>query len=290
MVLIPPLEASVTDVAAIDAIVCPATPPIVALIVSPTTTPGGATTKIVENPTGESEVTVPFAVPTPMTEKGEFDISILNSTITKLPAGKIVIIKSTIIPSSAEGLIESFPQQNLIFNPEFLTERTAVEDFQKPSRIVIGGDSKASVGKVKDIYRKVFPSRLIEILETDAKTACFIKYFSNCFFAAKVSLMNEFKQIAEKHNISWETAVDGLLLSGWVNPMHTQVPGPDGQLGFGGKCFPKDISAFIKYSETLGVDPKVLKAAWEKNLEVRKDLDWHRIKGAVSKKNLTSNE
>ena len=67
MVLIPPVLFKVTDVAATDAIVCPATPPIVTLIVSPATTPGGATTKIVENPTGESEVTVPFAVPTPMT-------------------------------------------------------------------------------------------------------------------------------------------------------------------------------------------------------------------------------
>lgn len=231
-----------------------------------------------------------LCVPTPMTHGGSFDVTILNSAITSLPPGKILIIKSTITPTSAEELVTCFPKHSLIFNPEFLTERTAVEDFQNPSRIVIGGDSKVSVGKVKDIYRKVFPSRLIEILETDAKTACFIKYFSNCFFAAKVSLMNEFKQIAEKHNISWETAVDGLLLSGWVNPMHTQVPGPDGQLGFGGKCFPKDISAFIKYSETLGVDPKVLKAAWEKNFEVRKDLDWYRIKGAVSKKNLTNNE
>lgn len=231
----------------------------------------------------ESEI-IFVSVPTPMTEDGKFDVCILTSTISKLPAGKIVVIKSTITPASAEELVQSFPQQNLIFNPEFLTERTAVEDFQNPSRIVIGGDDKQSVEKVRDMYRKVFPSRLIEIVETDAKTACFIKYFSNCFFAAKVSLMNEFKQIADKHGVSWDIALNGLLLSGWVNPMHTQVPGHDGNLGFGGKCFPKDINAFIKYAESLGIDPKVLKASWEKNLEIRKNLDWYDIKGAVTKR------
>lgn len=233
----------------------------------------------------ESEI-IFVSVPTPMTEVGEFDMSILASTISKLPAGKIIIIKSTITPASAEELIQNFPQQNLVFNPEFLTERTAVKDFQNPSRIIIGGDNKNSVEKVKNMYRVVFPSKKIKIIETDAKTACFIKYFSNCFFATKVSLMNEFRQIADKHGISWEVALHGFLLSGWVNPMHTEVPGHDGNFGFGGKCFPKDINAFIKYAELLNIDPKILKAAWEKNLEIRKNLDWYDIEGAVTKKEL----
>lgn len=233
----------------------------------------------------ESEI-IFVSVPTPMTLEGEFDVSILNSTLTRLPAGKIVIVKSTITPASAEDLVKNFPQQNLIFNPEFLTERTAVEDFQNPSRIIIGGDNKKSVEKVKNMYRVVFPSEKIKIIETDAKTACFIKYFSNCFFATKVSLMNEFRQIADKHDISWEVALHGLLLSGWVNPMHTEVPGHDGNFGFGGKCFPKDINAFIKYAELLNIDPKILKAAWKKNLEIRKNLDWYDIEGAVTKKEL----
>ena len=233
----------------------------------------------------ESEI-IFVSVPTPMTEEGEFDVSILNSTITKIPAGKIVIIKSTITPSAAENLVANFPGQNLIFNPEFLTERTAVQDFQNPSRIVIGGNNKISVEKVRNMYRKVFPSKSLEIIETDAKTACFIKYFSNCFFAAKVSLMNEFRQIADKHSIPWDIALQGFLLSGWVNPMHTEVPGHDGNFGFGGKCFPKDINAFIKYAESMNVDPKILKAAWKKNLEIRKNLDWYDIEGAVTKKEL----
>lgn len=88
-----------------------------------------------------------ICVPTPMTPDGHFDVSILNSAITKLSPGKILIIKSTITPASAEGLIECFPEHNLIFNPEFLTERTAVKDFQNPSRIVLGGNDQDSLQK-----------------------------------------------------------------------------------------------------------------------------------------------
>ena len=223
-------------------------------------------------------------VPTPMTEDGEFDLSIVRDTVTRFISPKILIIKSTITPSAAQILVDRYPMHSLVFNPEFLTERTAVRDFQNPSRIVLGGEDQHSVEKVEEVYRVLFPSRLLEIIKTDAKTACFIKYFSNCFFATKVSIMNEFRQVADAAGIDWNTALNGLLTSGWVNPMHTLVPGPDGDYGFGGKCFPKDINAFISYCKEMGVDPKMLQAAWKKNLEVRKDSNWLRIDGAISKK------
>ena len=223
-----------------------------------------------------------LCVPTPMSKTGDIDISILHSVIKKLYPGKILIVKSTVTPSAALQLIKNFPQQNLVFNPEFLTEKTAVNDFKEPSRIVLGGDEKYTK-EVENIYKKVFHTGGIEFIKTDAKTACFIKYFSNCFFAAKVSLMNEFRQVSDAAGIDWNIALRGLLTSGWVNPMHTLVPGPDGDYGFGGKCFPKDINAFIEYSQSLDVDTKLLKSAWEKNLEVRKDKNWLHIPGAVSK-------
>ena len=211
-----------------------------------------------------------LCVPTPMNTDGSFILSFLFDSISNLSSGKILLIKSTIPPNYAEFLINKFPKQKLVFNPEFLTERTAVQDFQNPSRIVIGGNDEKTVQIVENMYRVIFPSRLVEIIKTDAKTACFIKYFSNCFFAAKVSLMNEFRQAADAAGIDWNTALNGLLTSGWINPMHTLVPGPDGDYGFGGKCFPKDICAFIAYCKEEGIDPTVLEAAWKKNLEVRK--------------------
>jgi len=225
-----------------------------------------------------------ICVPTPMTEDGAFDLSIVKEVINRLSSNKILIIKSTITPQAAETLIEKFPNQRFVFNPEFLTERTAVRDFQNPARIVLGGNDHNSVQKVEEMYRVLFPSKLLEIIKTDARTACFIKYFSNCFFAAKVSLMNEFRQVSDAAGIDWNTALNGLLTSGWVNPMHTLVPGPDGDYGFGGKCFPKDINAFMSYCKQMGIDPIILQAAWNKNLEVRKDSNWLSIEGAVSTK------
>ena len=232
-----------------------------------------------------SEAEIIFiCVPTPMTEDGDFDLRIVKDTVSRFITPKILVIKSTITPSAAQILVDKYPMHSLVFNPEFLTERTAVRDFQNPSRIVLGGNDQYSVQKVEEMYRVLFPSKLLEIIKTDVKTACFIKYFSNCFFAAKVSIMNEFRQVADAAGIDWNTALNGLLTSGWVNPMHTLVPGPDGDYGFGGKCFPKDINAFMSYCQEMGIDPKMLQAAWNKNLEVRKNSNWLHIDGAVSKK------
>ena len=225
-----------------------------------------------------------ICVPTPMTEDGEFDLSIVKDTVSRFISPKILIIKSTITPSAAQALADKYTMHSFVFNPEFLTERTAVHDFQNPTRIVLGGENENTLNVVEEMYRAVFPCRLTQIIKTDIKTACFIKYFSNCFFAAKVSLMNEFRQVSDAAGIDWNTALNGLITSGWVNPMHTLVPGPDGDYGFGGKCFPKDINAFMSYCRELGVDPKMLQAAWNKNLEVREDSNWLQIDGAVSKK------
>ena len=219
-------------------------------------------------------------VPTPMSYKdGSFDLSIMKEAINNLSDGKILIIKSTITPSAAEEIILEYPQHDFVFNPEFLSEKTAVADFKNQKRIVLGGDPNI-VSLVSALYVKAFPH--CEYIKTDYKTACFTKYLCNCFFAAKVALMNEFYQIASSEGVCWGTAMQGFVASGWVNPMHTIVPGTDGKFGFGGKCFPKDINAFIKYSESNGVDPTILKASWAKNLEIRESHDWIKIKGAVS--------
>lgn len=218
-------------------------------------------------------------VPTPMNHKdGSFDLSIIKEAINNLNDGKILIIKSTITPSAAKEIISEYPQHDFVFNPEFLSEKTATEDFKNQKRIVLGGDPKI-VSLVSDLYIKVFPD--CDYIKTDYKTACFTKYLCNCFFAAKVALMNEFYQIASSERVCWDTAIQGFIASGWVNPMHTLVPGPDGDMGFGGKCFPKDINALISEAIELGVEPMMLKAAWEKNLEVRTNKNWLKIKGAM---------
>jgi UDPglucose 6-dehydrogenase len=106
---------------------------------------------------------------------------------------------------------------------------------------------------------------------------------ANCFFATKVSFMNEMHQICKAIEGDWETAVNGFMSDFRIGNSHIDVPGHDGDFGFGGKCFPKDINAMIKKAEELGVDPTVMKGAWEKNKQVRKNLNWYDIPGAVTK-------
>ena len=224
------------------------------------------------------------SVPTPSNEKtGIIDLSILDSVMEEIssiiPPDSVVIIKSTAIPGTTDNYMEKYPQMNIVFNPEFLSERTAKMDFMNPSRIVLGGAPRPR-GRVEKLYKTRFP--FTQFILTDAKTAEFIKYMCNCFYAVKISAFNEFYQLAQKLDICWPESMYGILSSGWVNPMHTQVPGTDGDFGFGGKCFPKDMSAFIRCFEENDINPLLMKAALEKNMEVRQNLNWLHIEGAIT--------
>ena len=106
----------------------------------------------------------------------------------------------------------------------------------------------------------------VSVLETSYETAEFIKYMSNCFFATKVSFMNEMYQIAEKIDANWDEVVSGFVADGRIGHTHLNVPGHDGKFGFGGSCFPKDIQALIDFAEMFYINPSVLIGACEKNL------------------------
>lgn len=216
-------------------------------------------------------------VPTPYDfESACFDSSIIDlvcNQLSELRTDAYIIIKSTVIPGTCEKLSQMYPHLRLIFAPEFLTERTANEDFLNPSRIILGFNKNVDYFQpVISFFRENFSH--VPIITTDYITSEFIKYFCNCFYATKVSIMNEFYQLAIALGVQWETALQGLLSSGWVNKMHTQVPGPDGDFGFGGKCFPKDLKSFIKLFKDQNIDPVLLSAVWEKNSQIRTQKDW----------------
>lgn len=225
-------------------------------------------------------------VPTPTDLKThESDTSYIMQVINQVPASAetTLILKSTVLPGTCQKIHACRPDLKIVFSPEFLTERTARYDFANPTRIVLGFGPGVDYqdDDVYDFFYKCFPN--VYTICTDWQTAEFIKYFCNCFYAAKVSLMNEFYQLAQKLGADWNASLDGLLSSGWVNEMHTKVPGPDGSLGFGGKCFPKDLNAFIGLAYQHNINPTVLSAAWDKNLEIRKDKNWEHIKDATTK-------
>jgi UDPglucose 6-dehydrogenase len=213
-------------------------------------------------------------LPTPQSEDGAIDLKYIEEGILSLskvidPFNQTIIIKSTVIPGTCRRLSKKYGI-NIVSNPEFLTERRAKWDFINAAQVVIGSDEKDSAAKVRSLYEKRFSAQKYVI--TDSTTSEFIKYMLNCFFSTKNSFMNEMFEIGRGFGADWPSAVEGLVGDSRVADSHVTVPGPDGVLGFGGHCFPKDLNAMIKFAERLGVNPTVMSAAWEKNKEVRKDI------------------
>ena len=221
-------------------------------------------------------------LPTPMKSSGECDTSIIEPVFTQLNSlgEKIVILKSTVPPGTCERLNEKNKNLKIVFNPEFLREVSAVEDFINQDRIVLGGDAE-SVNTVEEMFRVPFP--LVDVLKTDTKTAEMVKYVTNCFLATKVSFANEIYDICEKGGIDYSEMIDIVKYDKRVGNSHWTVPGPDGDRGYGGHCFPKDMKALVYYASTHGIYTKLIDTAIRVNDSVRKNRDWENMKGrAVS--------
>ena len=229
-----------------------------------------------------------LSVPTPANKDGSINLDILDDVLNDIDKihtrekTNAILIRSTVIPGTTWSLQTKYPQLNLLFNPEFLTERSANFDFINQSRFIIGNNGKMGSLMQSESFVKLIKDRFgdcVAVMETSYETAELIKYMSNCFFATKVSFMNEMYQIAEKIDANWDDAVSGFVSDGRIGHSHLGVPGHDGKFGFGGSCFPKDIQAMIDFAETFDLNPTVLKGAWEKNLEVRPEEDWKELKG-----------
>ena len=228
-----------------------------------------------------------LSVPTPANEDGSINIDIITSAledINEVHDGKdnAILIRSTVIPGTTWALQTKYPNLNILFNPEFLTERSANFDFINQSRFIVGNSGKQMSAMKSEQFVELIKDRFgdcVAVMETSYETAELIKYMNNCFFATKVSFMNEMYQIAEKCKVNWEQAVDGFVADGRIGHSHLNVPGHDGKFGFGGSCFPKDVQALRNFAEDIGVNPSVLAAVWRKNLEVRPEQDWKELKG-----------
>ena len=226
-------------------------------------------------------------LPTPMKKSGQCDTSLVETTVLEIEnickhqkdrRKKIVVVKSTIPPGTTKKLNDSVEQIQVVFNPEFLTEANAVNDYKKQNRIILGGPRPATT-KLKSLFSKAFPDA--SIVKTGSSTAEMVKYFTNCFLATKVSFSNEMRQICQKSEIDYDKVVEYALYDKRIGSSHFSSPGPDGLYGFGGHCFPKDLNALIYLAETLDINATVMRSAWEKNLEVRdsKQRDWETMVG-----------
>jgi len=222
-------------------------------------------------------------LPTPMDEVGRCNTSIVEGAVKRcfeFGVTKTVVIKSTIPPSTTERLNKKYPSLQIVFNPEFLTERNAVKDYENQNRIILGGP-RPSTTKLKQIFSKVFPNA--HIIKTDSTHAEMVKYLTNTFLSVKVSFANEIYQLCDKLNIDYDKVVEYATYDDRLGESHWNVPGHDGDFGFGGHCFPKDLAALLYLTRELGTTNNVLQATQDTNNKVRQNRDWERMKGrAVS--------
>lgn len=225
-----------------------------------------------------------ICLPTPMNKDGSCNITIVEETLKKLNKKKnlIVVIKSTIPPGTTSYFNNIYKNLSVVFNPEFLTERNAVNDFENQDRIILGGP-RPSTTILKQIFYKAFQNT--HIIKTGSTHAEFIKYFTNCFLTTKVSFSNEMFQLAKHFDLDYDKVIEYATTDKRLGKTHFNVPGPDGDYGFGGHCFPKDINAIVHLSKKIGSVNNVLLSTLKTNDAIRKNRDWEEMVGrAVTKK------
>ncbi len=224
-------------------------------------------------------------VPTPQkiepgTYGGPFDGTIVDHCMEALGRqasniSKTVVLTSTTLPSRIVEYQKEWPHLRLVVCPEFLKQNTALEDYLNPKFRILGGkedDTKA----VQELFEKFSICTPCSVKFCDAAGASLVKYMNNTFLATKVSVLNQFYELWEKSGstVEWLQLMEALHLDERLGNSHYQIPGPDGDRGWGGKCYPKDANALLAEAKDMGISLSVLEEAWKYNLSIRKKIDW----------------
>ncbi len=215
-----------------------------------------------------------ICVGTPPAPDGSADLSFIREVALGLAEViddyKVIVTKST-VPVGTNRWIKKLIDENkknsvavdVISNPEFLREGSAIEDFMRPDRVVIGGESAYAIAIIKDIYRPLYLAETPFVI-TDLETAEMIKYASNSFLATKISFINEIANLCERVGADVVTVAKAMGFDPRIGSRFLN-PGP----GFGGSCFPKDVQALCYLGRKNGYQLRILEAVLEVNREQR---------------------
>ncbi len=183
----------------------------------------------------------------------------------------IAVIKSTVEPGFTRSLKEKYSYE-VMHNPEFLTARTAFEDFHNQKHVVLGENLSGRGGiSLYSFYTKHYPGASVTICKSEESEA--MKLFCNNFYAMKIMIFNHFHEACSKLDINFENVKQAMFKNKWINPMHTDVPGPDGKFAYGGACFTKDTNALLELSYRKDIQCKVLEACILQRNMIRSDND-----------------
>jgi len=199
------------------------------------------------------------AVPTPFYLDGRgFDTSYLKEAVEAVPStGKLIVIKSTVLPGTTDKMQAAYPQHRFLFNPEFLTEQRAEWDTFHPERQIVGytTESEGDASSVLGILPKAGFQRIVP-----AMTAELVKYFGNAFYALKVAYANQMFDLCECLGLNYDDILDCVGAEPWIGRQHLVVK-HRGYRGYGGKCLPKDTRALIELAKNAGMDLSLLRTA-----------------------------
>lgn len=229
-----------------------------------------------------------ICVPTPMhSDYSGMSMAIVDEVVAEIASyakgtEKIVIIKSTVLPGMTAGYLKKYPRVNFAMNPEFLTQNNANWDFLHPTRTAIGVADKKVGERVKALYETILPKSQPYFI-VDPTQAEIVKYMSNLILASKVLLGNEFYFLAKSAGVDYKGIKEAVEADPRIGT-HLGAPGPDGDFGFGGACFPKDMIGLLSYAKEKKIDMSALEAIWKKNLKIRKVRDWEHMRSAFRPK------
>ncbi len=212
-----------------------------------------------------------IAVSTPEGEGGEADLSFVESAAGSIAAsmdGPLVVVnKSTVPPLTGDMVSRVIGQRNakhkadVVSNPEFLREGSAIQDFMHPDRVVIGGHDRAAAEKVAKLYE---PLQAHILITPNIYTAEMVKYASNAFLAARISFINEIARICERVDADAKLVAEGMGLDKRIGPSYLDVG-----IGYGGSCFGKDVKALAALAERFDYHPELLNAVMDINRDQR---------------------
>lgn len=210
-----------------------------------------------------------ICVPSPQLSDGSCDTSFLEEVVNDLKDYTGVLVSKVTAPPSVYTKLQTVTKQ-LVYAPEFLTAANATNDYINSTFLVVGGEYKVSRRAI-DIILPSLPW-VTDTYTPTIEEASMMKYTINTFLATKVAFMNELFLLCHKVGIDYSVIAQLITLDNRIGNSHLKVPGPDGLMGFGGACFPKDTNALLSYAESRGESLSILKAAIKKNKQLRNDI------------------
>ena len=218
-----------------------------------------------------------MALNTPSKADGSIDTSVMESAATMLGEAIAeknethrVVVKSTVVPGTTEEVIAPLIAEGsggtvgedfeIGMNPEFLREGSAVSDFQKPDKVVLGAETDAAMETMRTVFDPLVERVETSVVETGIREAEMIKYANNAFLAAKISTMNEIGNVCKEYGVDAYEVADAIGLDHRIGRAFL-----DSGVGWGGSCFPKDVAALIAAARDVGYDPSLLDAVVEVN-------------------------